>query len=69
MSRDKETHVVMTDTCINPDTDRPFWNKGDIYHLNDAVRICDIRGIANFPAHFCADLEVAQCVQRSLREE
>jgi hypothetical protein len=60
MSRDKETHVVMKRAIINPDNQEPLWEVGAIYHLNDAVRICDIWGVDHFDAWFCANLEVAQ---------
>jgi len=60
MSRANETHVVMKMVLLNPDNQEPVWNIGDIKHLNDAVRICDILGADHFDAWFCANLEIAQ---------
>jgi len=62
MSRDNETHVVMKRVLINPDSQEPVWNVGDIKHLNDAVRICDILGADHFDAWFCANREIAEYV-------
>ena len=62
MARDNETHVVMKRGVINPDSQEPALNVGDIRHLNDVVRICEILGVDHVDAWICGSREVAEYV-------
>ena len=67
MSRENETHVVILKAVINPDTQDPILERGEVRHVNDVVRIADILGIDHVAIYLCSSLSVANKVASGLQ--
>ena len=67
MNRENETHVVILKAVINPDTQDPVLERGEVRHINDVVRIADILGIDHVAIYLCSSLSVAHKVASGLQ--